>query len=289
MTAAAASASAKLGRRRPRRPDRVPLPEGHDRRRVARDPDAALLTRCSGGGAVDTNRFSDGPHTLGHCATDFAGNVGCAAPRTVLVDNNPPAGPHTPSLAGGDGWQRTNDFDLTWANPDQGRASPIGAPTGGSPGPAASTPGSKFAPGQWVTSLADRSVPAAGAYTLHLWLRDEAGNDAASTAVEVPLRLDNVAPDGRFRGDARPRAECGVAKHDFGSHHRFPFRPEGWVDQRPAARRRQLGRAADQARAGCDLRPPGRGRAARPRAGHLPVPRRRARRRRQCCDEHPSR
>ena len=156
------------------------------------------LTLVGGSGAVDTNRFSDGPHTLGHCATDFAGNVGCAAPRTVLIDNNPPAGPHTPSLAGGDGWRRTDDFDLSWANPDQGRASPIWGAYWRITGPGGFDTGVKLAPGQWVTSLTDRSVPAAGAYTLHLWLRDEAGNDAASTAVEVPLLLDTIAPGVSF-------------------------------------------------------------------------------------------
>ena len=31
-------------------------------------------------GGVATTSFSDGPHTLGHCATDFAGNVSCAHP-----------------------------------------------------------------------------------------------------------------------------------------------------------------------------------------------------------------
>ena len=32
----------------------------------------------------------------------------------------------TLSLAGGEAWRRTNDFDVSWANPDQGPASPIG-------------------------------------------------------------------------------------------------------------------------------------------------------------------
>ena len=58
------------------------------------------LTLVGGSATIDTTRFSDGPHTLGHCATDFAGNVGCAAPSTVLIDNNPPARPQSAALGG---------------------------------------------------------------------------------------------------------------------------------------------------------------------------------------------
>ncbi|HEY7256338.1 MAG TPA: hypothetical protein VH476_06595 [Solirubrobacterales bacterium] len=152
------------------------------------------LTGVSGSAAIDTTRFSDGNHALGHCATDFAGNVGCAAPVTVGIDNNPPAHPRTPALAGGEEWRRTDDFDLSWSNPDQGPASPIWGAYWRITGPAGYDTGVRLAPGRNVASLTDRSVPGPGAYTLHLWLRDEAGNDAASTAVDVPLRLDNVAP-----------------------------------------------------------------------------------------------
>jgi hypothetical protein len=156
------------------------------------------LTLVSGSTAIDTTRFSDGPHTLGHCATDFAGNLGCAAPVTVAIDNNPPAHPRSPTLAGGEEWRRTDDFDLSWSNPDQGQASPIWGAYWRITGPAGYDTGVRLAPGRNVASLPDRAVPGPGAYTLHLWLRDEAGNDAASSAVDVPLRLDNVAPGLAF-------------------------------------------------------------------------------------------
>ena len=74
---------------------------------------------------IATNGLSDGPHQLVHCLTDFAGNVGCLPQRTIRVDNNAPAHPRSAGLAGGDGWRRVNDFDVTWSNPDQGVASPI--------------------------------------------------------------------------------------------------------------------------------------------------------------------
>jgi hypothetical protein len=156
------------------------------------------LPLVSGSTAVDTTRFSDGPHALRHCATDFAGNVGCAAPITIAIDNNPPAHPRAQALAGGEGWRRADDFDLSWSNPDQGPASPIWGAYWRITGPAGYDTGVHLAPGRNITSLPDRTVPGPGAYTLHLWLRDEAGNDAASSAVDVPLRLDNVAPGVAF-------------------------------------------------------------------------------------------
>ena len=48
----------------------------------------------------------------------------------------------------------------------------------------------------------DLSVPAAGAYALQLWLRDEAGNEAPGSAVTVPLRFDDVRPEVGFSTDA---------------------------------------------------------------------------------------
>ncbi len=33
------------------------------------------LTGVSARQSIATTSFSDGPHTLGHCVTDFAGNV----------------------------------------------------------------------------------------------------------------------------------------------------------------------------------------------------------------------
>jgi hypothetical protein len=200
------------------------------------------LTLVSGSAAIDTNRFSDGPHILGHCATDFAGNLGCAAPSTVLIDNNPPAHPRAPVLAGGDGWRRLDDFDLSWSNPDQGRASPIWGAYWRITGPAGFDTGVRLAPGRDIASLQDRSVPAPGAYTLRLWLRDEAGNDAASSAIEVPLRLDNVPPGVAFEAspDDKPGPELpgSVAAvvtdlHSGPKDGRIGYRrlgAEGWVE-----------------------------------------------------------
>lgn len=154
----------------------------------------------SGAATIDTTRFSDGLHSIRHCTTDFAGNVGCTNPVTIGIDNNPPANPRSLAIVGGEGWRRSNDFDLTWTNPDQGAASPIAGAFWRVTGPAGFDSGVQLLPGRDVAALADRSLPAPGAYVLHLWLRDEAGNSSPAAATEAPLRFDDVAPSVAFAG-----------------------------------------------------------------------------------------
>jgi hypothetical protein len=151
-------------------------------------------TNVSGGASVDTARFSDGPHRLDHCATDFAGNVACISPLTVLIDNSPPAHPRNLALAGGDGWRRADNFDFSWSNPDQGPASHIWGAYWRITGPAGYDTGVQFAPGQDIAAIADRTLPRPGVYAFHVWLRDEAGNVNPSSEVEMPMRLDDVPP-----------------------------------------------------------------------------------------------
>jgi len=150
---------------------------------------------------VDTGRFSDGEHSIRHCVVDFAGNVGCTPDRGLRIDNNPPAHPRNLALTDGDGWRRVNDFDLSWVNPDQGWASQIAGAFWRITGPAGYDTGVKLAAGPGIAALADRSVPRPGVFTLSLWLRDEAGNEWPPSAVEVPLRLDDVRPGLAFAPD----------------------------------------------------------------------------------------
>ncbi len=159
------------------------------------------LTGVSGGAAIDTTHFSDGRHSIHHCVTDFAGNVGCTGDSTVAIDNNAPAHPRSLALAGGEAWRRVDDFDLSWGNPDQGPASPIWGAFWRITGPAGYDTGVQFAPGAGIAALADRSVPRPGVFTLHLWLRDEAGNDNPASALDMPLRFDDVPPGLAFAAD----------------------------------------------------------------------------------------
>jgi hypothetical protein len=163
-------------------------------------------THGAAGAMIDTTRFSDGPHRLRHCTTDFAGNVGCTGEQTVAVDNNPPAHVRNLVLAGGEGWRRVNDFDFGWSNPSQGPASPIGGAYWRIVGPAGFDTGAKLAGGSDIVAISDRSVPGPGTYRFHVWLRDEAGNSAASTAIELPLRFDDVAPGVAFEPVAEQTA-----------------------------------------------------------------------------------
>jgi hypothetical protein len=182
---------------------------------------ATQMQPCSPGASaaqiVNTAGFSDGPHSLVTCATDFAANVSCAEPQKVLVDNNPPAHPRAPQLSGGEGWRRVNDFDLGWENPDQGAASPIAGASWRISGPRGYDTGVRFAAGRDRQSLADLPVPGTGSYSLQLWLRDEAGNEAPASAVTVPLRLDEARPQVAFTTeDSDGQVVAEVSDEDSG-------------------------------------------------------------------------
>lgn len=191
---------------------------------------ATMMRPCSvnrvGYYPLATGVFSDGPHSIGHCATDFAGNTACLPARTVLIDNNPPAHPRSPALVGGEGWQRTNDFDLGWVNPSQGVASPIGGAFWRIEGPAGYDTGVKFAAGHELTAIKDLSVPRPGVYTLSIWLRDQAGNDAPSSAVSTPLRFDDVPPGVAFAVGTEGQAVPEQIQADITDAHSGPARGE---------------------------------------------------------------
>lgn len=147
---------------------------------------------------LETGGLSDGPHSVSACAADFAGNARCTQPRTLLIDNNPPAHPRGAAPAGGDGWRRANEFDLSWSNPGQGAASPIAGAAWRLTGPTGHDSGRRFAAGRDLTGLARLAVPGPGSFSLSLWLRDEAGNEDQDSAVTVPLRFDDVKPGVSF-------------------------------------------------------------------------------------------
>jgi len=167
------------------------------------------LTGVSAGQAVDTTNFSDRPHSVAHCVVDFAGNRGCTPGHQVLIDNHTPAPPRELRLTGGDGWRRGNDFDLAWANPDQGPASPIGGASWRIFGPGGYDTHDRFSGGRDLALLNDLRLPAAGSYVAHVWLRDEAGNESPGADASVALRLDDLPPSVAFlapEGDGLPAA-----------------------------------------------------------------------------------
>jgi hypothetical protein len=153
----------------------------------------------SGAGGVDTTHYSDGVHVVESCSTDFAGNRGCSAAAAVAIDNNPPAHPRPVAIAGGEGWHRSNDFDLSWTDPDQGAASPIAGVYHRVTGANGYDSGVIYSAGG-LTALANLTVPGPGAWNLHLWLADAAGNSSAATGIDVPLRFDDAPPSVAFAG-----------------------------------------------------------------------------------------
>jgi hypothetical protein len=171
---------------------------------------------------IPTAGFSDGPHSVAHCATDFAGNVDCVPGRTILIDNNPPAHPRELALTGGDAWRRINDFDSAWINPDQGAASPVGGAFWRITGPAGYDSGAKFVAGRGLSGLQNLFVPRAGAYSLSIWLRDEAGNEAASSAASLPLRFDDVPPGVAFEPAAAGDAATTQIRAEISDAHSGP-------------------------------------------------------------------
>ncbi|MBN8868057.1 MAG: hypothetical protein J0H98_10940 [Solirubrobacterales bacterium] len=148
----------------------------------------------SGSQSVDTRGLTDGPHLLRHCAIDFAGNQGCSPDRTIWVDNNPPSAPRGLAVEGGEGWHRTNGFDLTWTDPDQGRASPIAA----SWLRLTSDRGSLVPSSRFGSGGVEVEVPGPGVYLARVWLADWAGNTNEANHAEVTLKLDDVPPTGYF-------------------------------------------------------------------------------------------
>lgn len=152
--------------------------------------------------AISTNIFSDGPHGVVHCVVDFAGNPGCTPQHTVYIDNNPPAHPRNFALVGGSNWRRTDDFDVSWEDPDQGVASPIGGASWRIVGAAGYDTGVQFAAGRNISALRDLHLLRPGTYTLVLWLRDEAGNESPPAAVSTTLRFDDIGPGVAFAPDS---------------------------------------------------------------------------------------
>jgi len=176
----------------------------------------------SGNALIDTTRFSDGPHSIHHCVTDFAANSSCTPDQTFLIDNNPPAHPRELTLAGGDAWRRSNDFDLSWVNPSQAPASPIGGASWRITGPAGYDSGAKFVPGHEPATLQNLFVPRAGTYSLSVWLRDEAGNETASSAASLPLRFDDVPPGVAFEPAAAGDAAATQIQAEINDAHSGP-------------------------------------------------------------------
>ena len=142
----------------------------------------------------NTSELPDGEHELIVDAGDPGWNAGSAT-ATMRSDNSPPSRPTGVTVDGGEGWRRSNSFDVSWTNPG-GQYAPItgaryslcpaGSPSGCSTGSAA---------GDGITRLSGLAVPGPGDWELRAWLEDQAGNVDEKTASDpVRLRFDDEPP-----------------------------------------------------------------------------------------------
>jgi hypothetical protein len=145
--------------------------------------------------SIDTALLPDGERTLRVDAVDSAGNVGSSAPKVIQVDNHAPAAPAGVTVEPSS-WSGTNRFDVRWTNPG-GQGSPMAkAHWSLCAAEGAGTCTTGTAAGTNIDSLGGLSVPAAGAWSLNVWLEDAAGNsNAANASAPVTLRFDDAVPD----------------------------------------------------------------------------------------------
>jgi len=173
---------------------------GANRGNSPRQCDFTRLVPCANGPAaigIDTTKMAEGSQLLIVEAYDSAGNPGRSPAVTAHVDNTPPARVDV-AVEGGEGWRRTPDFALGWANPPEGDSAPITAAQH-----SLCRAGTReCAVGRTAGDAIARiglNAPAAGEYTAAVWREDAAGNQEADNAsVPVTLRYDPEPPQPVF-------------------------------------------------------------------------------------------
>ena len=155
----------------------------------------APCSNVSGGRHVfNTSELPDGEYELTVDAADPGWNLGSAS-ATLRSDNSAPARPAYVTVDGGEGWRKTNSFDVSWTNPDRQYAPITGARYSLCPAGAATGCTVDSATSQGISRLAGLSVPRPGDWELRVWLEDQAGNVDEKTASDpVRLRFDDEPP-----------------------------------------------------------------------------------------------
>ncbi len=164
---------------------------------VATDTLAGVVqTQVSIDGAVPvtTTTFtlsSADKHTLLFHSDDAAGNVEDSQLVTVRIDPDAPPSPQGVSTSP-QGWAQTNSFSLTWTNPPDTSGIAIGYYKIGDP-PTHLKDGIAVPPTGTARGI---TVPGEGAWDIHFWLVDQAGNGDPSRRVTraSALRYDGSPP-----------------------------------------------------------------------------------------------
>jgi hypothetical protein len=145
-------------------------------------------------GGIETAEapFQEGDNTVSACVAEYgaAPAVTCDT-RTVKVDNVAPGQPSNLTLAGPTGWRTSNDFDLSWTNPQDSGSPLAGAVYELVNAQGQTVEGPTFVSGS-TNALSNVHVPAPGQYTLRVRTRDAAGNE--SPAATATLRFDDMPP-----------------------------------------------------------------------------------------------
>lgn len=130
-------------------------------------------------------------HTLLFHSTDAAGNVEDAQLTTVRIDPTAPTSPQA-VVTSPLGWSQSNAFSLTWTNPPDTSGIAVGYYKIGDP-PAHIKDGVSIPPTGTARGI---TVPGEGAWDIHFWLVDQAGNgDLGSRVTRAgALRFDGSAP-----------------------------------------------------------------------------------------------
>ncbi|KAA0266118.1 MAG: fibronectin type III domain-containing protein, partial [Acidobacteria bacterium] len=137
--------------------------------------------------------FEQGENAVRFCTHEFGfGAASTCTTETFRVDGVAPGPPGGLAVAGGEGWHRDPAFDLSWTNPPQAHA-PIAAATVRVTGPGGyEWSATRSEPG--IATLEDVTVPAPGAYTAAVHLRDAAGNGSPAATATATLRFDDAVP-----------------------------------------------------------------------------------------------
>ncbi len=173
---------------------------GINRGNSPRPCDFTRLVPCANGPAaigINTTRLTDGSQPLVVEANDSAGNPGRSAAVTARIDNTPPTRVDV-AVEGGEGWRRTPDFALAWANPLEDDRAPITAAHYSLCRAGTRECAAARGAGDGIARIG-LTAPAPGEYTATVWREDAAGNQEADNAsVPVTLRYDPEPPQPAF-------------------------------------------------------------------------------------------
>ena len=140
---------------------------------------------------VNASSLQQGTNTIRVCTVEYGeGPAQSCSDLNAHIDTIAPAAPSGLTVAGGEGWKRDNDFDLTWTNPAQAHA-PITEARVRITGPSGynQTFGTSG-----VQSAGNIELPGVGAYTAHVYLIDAAGNANPNAVATAMLRFDDTVP-----------------------------------------------------------------------------------------------